>query len=70
MILSNKLAIHTKGLNFYIIALLDLANEVIEDGGTDKDELYSLSVYQKFNGEVLVSSMSQVKSGTVYAYEL
>jgi hypothetical protein len=70
MILSNKLSLQAKGLNFYILFLLDLADEVLYDGGVDKDSQYSLTFYSKFDGEVLVSSMTQIKEGYIYAYEL
>jgi hypothetical protein len=70
MKLSLKISLISGGLNGFISAILGLSKEVEDDGGVDKDSEYSFDFYTKFSGEVLVSSMTQIKEGYIYAYEL
>lgn len=70
MKLSLKISLISGGLNSFISALLGLSNEITEDGGVDENSEHSFDFYTTLSGSVLASSMSQVSSGTVYAYEL
>lgn len=69
MILSNKLSINSKGINSFVVYLYDLANQVSDDGGVDKNQNHSLNFYFRVYDYVVASSMSQVKPSFVYAYD-